>query len=261
VRRPVLLAALLVSVTACSLPAATPAPAAPLLATRVVEFDPDDAAGAPVAALSDQPIRLEYFAGWYHGAEHPSGPPIPPGADRAYLAVAAGTGCRLPTGVEVRRVGDDLRTTFVGGTDYPECVRPYGPAAVLELAAADVAGVRTVDGRSPVSPTGPGTLTGFQEIGAAHALAAEVGAAAPAEAGAAVRAALDRPVPAGKRAFVFVLLGCANTGAVLLPGWPEITAELTRDGPRPLCTDPISYLATFEVPADGVAPDAVPTVR
>jgi hypothetical protein len=114
------------------------------LPTTTVEFDQDGDARTPEAVLSDHKIDLRVFS------DHPEPVLRPPTEQgRVYLAFAASTGCRVPTGVEVRRSGDDLHVAFTGGVDRPECFRPIGPSAVLELAAADVAGVRTVNGVAP----------------------------------------------------------------------------------------------------------------
>lgn len=115
------------------------------LPTAVIEFDRDGDARTPEAVLADHKIDLRVLT------DHPEPVLAPPPTERArvYLAFAASTGCRVPTGVEVRRSGDDLHVAFTGGVDRPECFRPIGPSAVLELAAADVAGVRTVNGVAP----------------------------------------------------------------------------------------------------------------
>jgi hypothetical protein len=61
-----------------------------------------------------------------------------------YVAVMGETGCRLPTYVELRRVGDDLEVRFLGGEDHDECYRPYTPFAQFAVPAEEVDGVSGV---------------------------------------------------------------------------------------------------------------------
>ena len=241
-----------------------PPPTGAPLAAEVLEFEPEGYARA-FAALSDEPIALPVFAGWYAQAEVPDEPPPAAGPGRTYLAVGSETGCRAPTGVAVHRGGDDLQVRFTGGTDHPTCTRPYGPAATLSLAGADVAGVATVNGEVPVEPTGPGVLTAFVALGTAT-----FGRPAPVELGADITelvaalgrsatpdvlAALDRSVTTGSRAFAFLLSGCQDTGAVLLVNYDWIDAEPTG-GEGVTCVAAEHYLAVFEISADLVPPGA-----
>lgn len=257
---------------ACERSAVQPPAGGSPLVVRVHDLRPDGYGRGPVAALSDRPIALGVFAGWYGQAElalQAVSPAAEP--DRAYLAVATTTACRVPTGVEVRRSGTDLQVRFTGGTDHPECARPYGPEAVLSLAAADVAGVLTVDGRAPVAPTGPGRLTGLHPLGGAMITGAkvaelgieggatELAAALATSASPDALAALRRPVPAGFRAFAFVLTGCPAAAAVLLVNESWIDAAPIGGDAR--CDEPEFSLATFEVPADRVPPRALPGRR
>ncbi|MGI5125423.1 hypothetical protein ACQEVB_01285 [Pseudonocardia sp. CA-107938] len=232
----------------------TPVPA------EVVEFDPQEYGRPGYAALTTEPVRLSVFAGWYGRAE-PGGDRVVPDPGRTLLAVAGDTGCRLATGVALHRVGDDLRVDFTGGTASQTCTRPFGPVALLSVPTAAVAGVRTVDGRPPVAATGPGVLTGFVRLPAGPQAAVELGPAAAALAAqvrddAQARALLDRPVPAGARAFAFVLSGCRDTSAELLVRPGGMAAEPVG-GDGVACFLPEYYLATFEVPADRVPEPAL----
>jgi hypothetical protein len=256
--------------TSPTLPPAEPPAAGDPVPVQVLEFDPAGYGRGPVVALSDRPIALNVFAGWYAQADVADDADEPPPAaepGRTYLAVATTTGCREPTGVTVHRDGADLRVRFTGGTDLPECVRPYGPSVVLSLADADVAGVRTVDGRAPVAPTGPGVLTAFHDLGTGGfgnpapvelgtgADTTELASALAPSSNPDAAAALERPVPAGSRAFAFLLTGCRDTSAVLLVNYDRVDAELTG-GEGIACAAPEYYLATFEIPDDLVPPRA-----
>jgi hypothetical protein len=139
-----LLLAPLAAATACAAPVPTATP--PPIPARVIAFASDGSSPAPAATISDHPTGLTDL-GWRPLSGDADAPLPPPEPGHAYLALTASTGCRTPTAVEVRRVEDDLRVAFTGGEDHPECVRPIAPAALLDLAPADVAGVRTVNGR------------------------------------------------------------------------------------------------------------------
>lgn len=250
--------------TACGDTAGTPRPARDVLDVDVVTLDADGSAPGRYAALSESPVDLRAFAGWWGGAtdgEIGTEPdPAPARTGTTYLAVTDSTRCRVPTAVEVRRTGDDLVVTFAGGTDREECYRAVGPIALLGLATSDVRGVRTVNGEVPREPGGPGRLTHLVELGTG-----EFAGLAPAELGATDElarrlgddaAVLAEPVPAGERGFAFVLTGCAETGAVLLVGHEKITADLTG-GEDTDCDAPGYFLATFAIPASAVPPGAV----
>jgi hypothetical protein len=131
----------LLAATACATPTASPP-----LPAHVITFASDGSSPAPAATISDHPTGLTDL-GWRPLSGDADAPLPPPEPGHAYLALTASTGCRTPIAVEVRRVEDDLRVAFTGGEDHPECVRPIAPAALLDLAPADVAGVRTVNGR------------------------------------------------------------------------------------------------------------------
>ena len=260
--------------TACGTSeAGTPRSEAGELPAEVLAFEPGGWAPKRLAALSDAPIRLDAFAGWYGGAESLEELPGERLAERdtVYLAATDTTGCRAPESVRVMRAGSDLRVLFEGGIDHQECVRAVGPVAYLALRADDVRGVRTVNGAAPVDAAGPGRLADFVPLGTARlgGAAAELGdtGALRAELAAAgvpvtgdVAAALDRPVPAGGRGFAFVLTGCAEESAVLLVSHDRITADLVRG--EPVGCDAAEYfLATFTAAAADLPDGAVLTPR
>jgi hypothetical protein len=259
--------ALLTGVLLCAFAAAcaqeTPLPySAPTgtTAAEVVEFTPDGWATQTVGAVSDEPIMLGRFGGWWGKAQRSDGARPAPQPGRTYVAVGASTRCRRPTGVEVTRAGDDLRVEFTGGDELPECLRPYGPAAVVSLPAATVAGVRTVNGLAPVSADGPGTLTGFVPVrdgsGAAE-LGRDVSGLLLPDPSPEAAAALATTPAAGQRGFAFVVTGCRATGAVLLVARDRVSAEPTG-GEGVTCYLPERYLATFTVAGDDVPPAATP---
>ncbi|MEJ3658377.1 hypothetical protein WEH80_36005 [Actinomycetes bacterium KLBMP 9759] len=268
-RVPVAVAAVLVglSLLACGRPPGPDVEGEPI-PVEVVEFDPQ-AYGLPVAALTTEPVRMRVFAGWFARAErNDSGEPdvVVPRPGHTWLAVGGGTGCQVATGVEVRRVGDDLRVRFVvPDIVWPEgasaCVRSFGPVALLSLPTTAVDGVRTVGGVPPVAASGPGVLTGFVRLRSGPPTAVEIGRddaalAESVESNPAARAALGRPTPAGPRAFAFVLTGCGVTGAVLLVAPDGLSAE-SVGGEGIACYAPEHYLATFDVPADRVPEPAL----
>jgi len=252
------------SLLACGqVPLLPPAEGSPV-PVEVIEFDPQAYGRPRHAALTTEPVQLRIFAGWYGKAEtdDTSGVDrVVPKPGQTLLAVASETGCRLSTGLEVRRVGDDLRVGFTGGTASQTCTRPYGPVALLSVPTAAVVGVRTVDGVAPVAASGPGVLTGFVRLESGPATAVEIGRgeaalAARLERNAEAQAALGRPVRAGTQAFAFVLTGCRDTGAVLLVTYGGMSAEPVG-GEGITCFLPEYYLATFEVPADRVPEPAL----
>lgn len=256
------LALALTALLSCGARGEQPARGAPV-PVEVLELDAAAYGTVPVAALTTQPVQLRVFAGWFRRAERAGSEQdrIAPKPGHTLLAVANSTGCRLATGVEVRRAGDDLRVAFTGGEPHQACVRAYGPVALLSVPTFAVEGVRTVDGRPPVAATGPGRVTGFFPLARGGPLGAvEIGrgdspavlAAVLEENGDAdAAAALIRLVTPGTRAFGFVLTGCRDTGAVLLVHHQWLDAEPTG-GEGIACYLPEYYLVTFEVPADRV---------
>jgi hypothetical protein len=252
--------ALVLTVTACGTSAGSPAsgPATGHLDAEVVRFDPDGSAPGRFAALSDSPVDLRAFAGWYGGATDDEGEPVAAKPDTTYLAVTDSTGCRTPKSVDVRRVKNDLVVTFTGGTDHQECVRAVGPSAVLALRAADVRGVRTVNGGTPLDPAGPGRLVDFVALppgsfeGIAPAALGQVDAMATQLSGSAdAVAALRKPVPDGHFGFAFVRSGCRATGALLLVSHQLLDADVTG-GETTRCVAPEYFLATFTIASENV---------
>lgn len=271
----VLVVTVLMLVTACGASRAgtPPAPGAERLAARVLAFDAQGSASKRLAAVSDAPIRLDAFAGWYGGAETIQEPPEerPAEPGTTYVAVTDVTGCRAPESVQVSRAGTDLRVRFAGGTDHEECLRPVGPVAYVAVPARQLRGVRTVNGAAPVDAAGPGRLADFVELGTVRLgrLAAELGdtdalrtqlGAAGVEVTGDVAAALDRQVPAGERGFAFVLTGCTETSAVLLLSNDRITADLVHDE-QVACAAPVYFLATFTAAAADLPEGAMLTPR
>jgi len=244
----------------------TPAPGASELTAQVLSFDAAGTAPGKYAALSDEPIRLDAFAGWYGGAgsfdEEPEDDTAKPGS--VYLAATDSTGCRTPESVRVTREGDDLRVAFEGGQDHPECVRAVGPVAYLALPADETDGVTTVNGKPLLDAAGPGKLTNFVPLGTikAHPAAAELpdrGTLRAQLAGAGVDmtkvdAVLKGQVPAGQRRFAFLVSGCQATGAVLLLAHQEIDVALT--GEKTACIAPEYFFATFTAAGEDVPEQA-----
>lgn len=244
----------------------TPTPASGELPAQVLAFQADGSAPGKFAALSEEPIRLDAFAGWFGGAGWlEKTPEVKAKPDTAYLAVTDSTDCRAPESVQVSRSGNDLAVAFEGGTDHPECVRGVGPLAYLALPADKVAGVETVNGKPLLAAAGPGKLVDLVPLGPlkAHPLAAELPGADSIQAqlrGAGadmskIGKALDGELPAGERGFAFLESGCEATGAVLLLSHREINAGLT--GEKTACVAPEYFLATFTVAAKDVPEGAV----
>jgi hypothetical protein len=263
--------AVLALVTACGTgEASSPRSVAKQLPAEVLAFEPGGSAPRDLAAISETPIRLDAFAGWYGGAESiekvPDPQPDRPGT--TYVAVTEMTGCRAPESVRVSRAGSDLWVDFVGGTDHEECVRAVGPIAYLAVPAEELRGVRTVNCTAPVAAAGPGRLTDFvplgtaplgraaAELGDTDALRARLAAAGVPVAGD-VAAALDQPVGASERGFAFVLTGCEETSAVLLASPGRIAADLVRDEAVG-CAQANYFLATFTVAVADLPEGAVP---
>jgi hypothetical protein len=244
----------------------TPAPVSGELPAQVLAFQPDGSAPGRFAALSEEPIRLDAFAGWFGGAGWlEKTPDVDAKPDTAYLAATDSTGCRAPESVRVSRTGTDLKVAFEGGQDHPECVRAVGPLAYLSLPADKVAGVETVNGKPLLAATGPGKLTDLVALGPlkVHPLAAELPGADSIRAQlsgagadmAKVGKALGVELPAGERGFAFLESGCEATGAVLLLSHQEINAGLT--GEKTACVAPEYFLAAFTVAAKDVPEGAL----
>lgn len=227
-----------------------------------------------LAALSASPIHLGAFTSWYGwGDEDFTETADEAPAGSAYLAVTARTGCRAPDGVEVSRAGDDLVVEFTGGVDHEECVRAVGPGAYLAVPADAVAEVRTVNGEPLLDPAGPGELvdlvpldTGrFDPVGPAEFGTGELATfragviAARPEHAAEVTAALEKPVPDGRRGFAFVVKGCDVKELVLVVGPDHIRADAVEP-PTPVnCEETEFFLATFVIDTDRVPERATPS--
>ena len=240
----------------------------------VLAMDAGGWAPGTFAALGDSPIHLGAFASWYGwGGEDFDEETDEVPAGSAYLAVTASTGCRVPEGVEVSRIGTDLIVVFTGGIDREECVRAVGPAAYLAVPADAVSGVTTVNGESLLDPAGPGEVVDFIPLGtgpfdpvapaefgtdAFAAFRAGVLAARPAFADD-VTGALDKPVPDGKRGFAFAVQGCAVEDVVLVLGPDHVTAEEVPPETPVNCDAAEYYLTTFVVDTDRVPEGATPS--
>jgi hypothetical protein len=240
----------------------------------VLAMDAGGWAPGTFAALSDSPIHLGAFASWYGwGAQDFKETTDEAPAGSAYLAVTASTGCRAPEGVEVSRVRDDLVVVFTGGVDHEECVRAVGPGAYLAVPADAVAGVRTVNGEPLLDPAGPGELVDLLPLGTGRfdpVAAAEFGtdalatfragviAARPGHADE-VTAALDMPVPDGRRGFAFVVPGCDVEDVVLVVGPDHVKADAAEPGTPVACEVFEYFLATFAIDTDQVPEGATPS--
>jgi hypothetical protein len=279
-----LLAAVLV--TGCAGRADDPEPVGGTeIEAEVVSFSGDAYTPPGFVSVSDHPVDLRGLAGWF-AVKRPGGfwrddgeprwpgddKPVPDVDGKSYVVAGGGTGCRLSSGAELYREGDDLRVRFTGGQDRPECFRPYAAVVQFAVPEAAVAGARTVLGDVILPGTGPGrpvafvplgTLRGFPEIAPAE-LAKPAMYDAMRQAGAMnldqVKAAVQREPRSGSRSFAFVLTGCAETGAVLLVSPKLLTADLTG-GEGTVCDAAAYFLATFEIDSEHVPAQAVPAVR
>jgi hypothetical protein len=247
-------------------PAGGSGPAAATVPAEVVFFDPGGSAPGQLGAVSDHPINVGAFAGWY-GAGAPSSDEIAAKPDTTYVLVTGATGCRAPERAELVRDGDDLTARFVGGEDRPECVRQVGPSAQFAVNAASLRDVRTIGGKQPLDPNGPGKLEQFIQLGPAPvgtaAKPAELGTPAAAELSQALRTAgstnldqaaqvLAAPPPAGRRGFAFVATGCRQDGAVLIVAHDTLSAKLTG-GTGTVCVAPAHFLTVFSIDHDRIS--------
>ena len=246
------------------------------LNVEVVEFDPAGFNGPPFTAIIDSANSAEAFAGWFE-ARRGTGSTLPEVVRRpelladpdtyVYLAAVTSTGCRAPTGAELRRVGDDLRPEFVGGTDRPECYRAYTPFAVYKIARAAVGSVvdLTVDGAAS-DRDGPAESVGRIELspaaadftprevgepGARTALADELAASGTDR----VRATLDGTSrlleqygPTNLRRYAFPVRSCPDDVVTLHVGPTELRAAAYTpvDAPR-TCEAPTAHLVVFDI--------------
>lgn len=240
-----------------------PRPGTDVLPAEVLAFDSGGSANEDVVEIGDEPILWPALSrGWDRRDEPPVDAP-----GMTYLAVSTVTGCRAPEDVRVTRTGPTMTVEFTGGTESQTCARAFGPSALLALRTADVEGVRSVNGLTPAAPTGGGVPTAFVPLGAGldleesgqtlglDPLYAELQAAGANNLPAA-KGALDALVDDDSVGLAFVVSGCAETGAVLVPGMPYTTRLTGGDGTN--CDAPAYFLVTFEVPAAYLTEGAVP---
>ncbi|MEV6391203.1 hypothetical protein [Nocardia xishanensis] len=130
-------------------------PSGERVAADVVEFDPNGLYGSPFAVIIDSQESARAFADWFTARVHSNPPEVVRDPGRltgfersAYLAVVALTGCRAPVSTELHRAGNDFHPAMLGGTDHPECYRPYTPFAVYEIPREVSAEIATVNGES-----------------------------------------------------------------------------------------------------------------
>lgn len=249
--------------TACDARQAGEPPDPAAVPAEVVYLDADGFADDTVGAISDRPIDAGVFQSWLRTGSTSADAVAARNPSVRYVAVTGRTRCRTPERAELVRTGDDLTARFLGGEDHQTCTREVGPVAVFGVAADVVRGVRTVGGKPPLDPAGPGTLEEFVELGTAPAAAvlepAELGAAGSATLAQALRqagadnsdraaAALATAPPPGRRGFAFVMPGCGQTGAALVIHHSAISAKLTGNTDI-ACDAPLHFLATFTVDA------------
>ncbi|MFL6127409.1 MAG: hypothetical protein ACJ73U_48280 [Actinophytocola sp.] len=255
-------------------PAAGPGGGGEVVPARLVSFEPAGHAPETLGAISDAPVDVGAFQGWFAaGSAATDAVKARPG--ERYVVVTGVTGCTTPTRAELVRTGDDLTARFSGGDKPAEagCTGEIGPVAQFAVAPGLLRGVRTIGGRAPLSPAGPGRLDAFVELGPAAALddvpPAELDTDGAAELshvleGAAstnldrARTALDARPAADRRGFTFVLGGCAEDGAVLIVQQRSLTAKLTGNT-NARCIAAAHFLVTFSIPRDRVPPGAVPS--
>jgi hypothetical protein len=246
-----------------------------VIPAEVVFFASQAYASGSMGAMSDRPIDVGAFQGWFvAGSMSTKDIEARPGV--TYVVVTGVTGCRSSRRAELVRDGDDLYARFLGGEEEFEDwdavgrAQQVGPMAQFAVSPDAVRGVRTIGRKQPIDPNGPGKLEEFIDLGPAPvgdgAKAAELGTAGAGElsqllqrSGSANRdragAALGRTPPAGRRGFAFVLTGCAESAAVLIVNYSEIKARLTGDtGTR--CVAAVNFLATFSIEAQRVPPEA-----
>ncbi|WP_242579101.1 hypothetical protein [Amycolatopsis sp. 195334CR] len=217
-------------------------------------------------ALSDRPIDTGVFQGWYgRGSTLGHQVTARPGS---HYVVVSGSGCTLPEQSELVRTGDDLHARFIE-EDEVDCAQADGWIAQFTVNADAVRGVRTIGGKPPLAPDGPGTLEEFialgsrpvdlrhAELGTDHAqdlyqALERAGSANLVRAG----ATLESRPPQRRRGFAFVLSGCAELAAVLVVDHRTLTAKATG-GEGTTCVTANYFLATFTIDRDRIPPDPV----
>jgi hypothetical protein len=257
-------------------PVSQPDSGGEVLRAEVIYFDPDGFASKTLGAISERPIDIGAFEGWYRsGSESSDAIEAKPGAH--YVVATTVTGCRVPKQAELVREGDNLYARFTGGEEdggeweAVGCTREVGPVAQFAVGPDAVRGVRTIGGAAPVDPNGPGKLEALIELGTApvpdHVKPAELGTASAAELLNVLRqtgstntdratTALSATPQPGRRGFAFVLPGCEQDGALLIVHHSRINAKLTGDQ-NTRCITAAYFLATFSIDAEQVPPAAV----
>src|SRR5689334_4382776 len=71
-------------------------PSGETVPAEVVFFDPGGSAPGQLGAVSDHPIDVGAFAGWYGGAGAPPSDEIAAKPGTTYVMVTGSTGCRAP---------------------------------------------------------------------------------------------------------------------------------------------------------------------
>jgi hypothetical protein len=262
-------------VTACGSPASEPVRSqGKTVRADLVSFDPDGFATGALGTISEAPVDVGAFQGWFGaGADSSDAVQTRPGA--SYVVVTGVTGCATPTRAELVRTGDDLTARFSGGEQDPSehvgCARENGPVAQFAVDPDLLRGVRTIGGRPPVDPAGPGQRGELIKLGPAP-IADDV---RPAELGTdgtgallhtlesagstnldQARQALGAQPAPDQRGFAFVLTGCAPDGATLIVQQRSLTAKLTGDSAN-RCVAAAYFLVTFTIDRDDVSPQAV----
>ncbi|QFU94331.1 hypothetical protein [Amycolatopsis sp. YIM 10] len=224
--------------------------------------------GVPEAggAISDRPIDTGVFQGWY-GQGSALGHQVTARPGSNYVVVS-GAGCTLPERSELVRTGDDLHARFTE-EDEVDCAQADGWIAQFTVSADAVRGVRTIGGKPPLAPDGPGTLEEFIPLGSrpVDLRHAELGTDQAQELYRALEragstnlvragATLESSPPQRRRGFAFVLTGCAELAAVLVVDRTALTAKATG-GEGTNCVTANHFLATFTIDRDRIPPDPV----
>jgi hypothetical protein len=241
---------------------------------ELVSFDPGGYATGTLGTISETPVDMGAFQGWF-AAGVASTDVVETRPGDSYVVVTDVTGCVTPARAELVRTGDDLSARFSGGeqddAEQVGCARRIGPVAQFAVSPDLLRGVRTIGGRPPLDPAGPGHLDQFVELGPAP-IADDVRPAELGTGGAAgllhtlesagstnldrARLALAAQPGPDQRGFAFVLTGCAEDGAALIVQQHSLTAKLTGNIAA-RCVAAAHFLATFTVARDQVPPRAV----
>jgi len=265
-------------VAACGGPASEPVRSqGETVRADLVSFDPDGYATGALGTISEAPVDVGAFQGWF-GAAADSADAVQTRPGASYVVVTGVTGCVTPTRADLVRTGDDLTARFSGGEQDPSehvgCARENGPVAQFAVNPGLLRGVRTIGGRPPVDPAGPGHRGELIKLGPApiadDVRPAELGTDSTDGTGALLhtletagstnldqaRQALGAQPSTGQRGFAFVLTGCAPDGATLIVQQRSLTAKLTGDSAN-RCFAAAYFLVTFTIDRDDVPPQAV----